>query len=446
MTLDLKRFFRTTNPVIALDPGNPDDQRYYIDFALVRSGKIIKELERTVYLSENSTCQLFIGHIGCGKSTELLRLKAELEQQRFHVVYFESDQDLDMANVDISDILLVIARQVSKSLEQANIHVRPNHFKTLLQEAANLIEVQLSIPGFGSLVISETSVSLASAIGTITAKARDSQDMRSLLRAYTEPRITNILDAINKELLEPATKQLTQRGKQGLVVIVDNLDRLDNLERQSGRTQPEYLFLNRGGQLNGLACHVIYTIPLELRFSGQARLAVIFGAEPKMLPMVRVQEHDGTRCEEGIALLRQMVLARAFPDVNFQQRLDLTLKVFDSIETLDRLCLVSGGHVRFLLMLLRHCLQKKDPPIDRDCLESVIGQHRNGLRLAVESDEWELLRKVAKEKSISPEDGYQRLLRGFFVFEYHDPKEEPWFDINPVLAEAKELKDDCSSR
>ena len=44
------------------------------------------------------------GHIGCGKSTELFRLKDKLEQQGYHVVYFEFSEDLDMGDVDISDI------------------------------------------------------------------------------------------------------------------------------------------------------------------------------------------------------------------------------------------------------------------------------------------------------------------------------------------------------
>ncbi|NEQ25645.1 MAG: ATP-binding protein, partial [Microcoleus sp. SIO2G3] len=88
--------------------GNPDDQKYYINFSSVRGGEIVEELGQTILLSDESTCQLFTGHIGCGKSTELLRLKEELEQQSFHVVYFESSQDLDMADVDISDILLAI--------------------------------------------------------------------------------------------------------------------------------------------------------------------------------------------------------------------------------------------------------------------------------------------------------------------------------------------------
>lgn len=260
------------------------------------------------------------------------------------------------------------------------------------------------------------------------------------MRQYLEPRVNGILEAINKELLEPATQQLQQQGKEGLVVIVDNLDRVDNKEKTSGRTQPEYLFVDRGEQLNKLNCHVVYTIPLVLAFSNDlGPLTNRFGIDPKMLPMVRVKRHDGTNCADGIASLRQMVLARAFPDIDAEQRLGLIPEIFDSSETLDRLCLVSGGHVRNLLVLLYRCLQKDDPPISHDCLESVISQRRNELSLAITPDEWELLRQVAQQKTVRGEDGYQTLLRSLFVFEYRD-REAYWFDINPVLAEAKELQ------
>jgi len=448
MTLNFRRFFKAANPSRTLDMGKAEDRQYYIDFSSVRGGKIIEELRRTIILADERTCQLFTGHIGCGKSTELLRLKAELEQQGFHVVYFESSQDLDMADVDISDILLAIARQVSKSLEESKINVQPTGFKQLLQGAARVLNaevkgVKVKVPevgDFGTTSKEGGEFSLAFGIGEITAKAKDSQDIRSLLRQYLEPRVNGILEAINKELLEPATQQLQQQGKEGLVVIVDNLDRVDNKEKTSGRTQPEYLFVDRGEQLNKLNCHVVYTIPLVLAFSNDlGPLTNRFGIDPKMLPMVRVKRHDGTNCADGIASLRQMVLARAFPDIDAEQRLGLIPEVFDSSETLDRLCLVSGGHVRNLLVLLYRCLQKDDPPISHDCLESVISQRRNELSLAITPDEWELLRQVAQQKTVRGEDGYQTLLRSLFVFEYRD-REAYWFDINPVLAEAKELQ------
>lgn len=53
--------------------------------------------------------------------------------------------------------------------------------------------------------------------------------------------------------------------------------------------------------------------------------------------------------------------------------------------------------------------------------------------------EWELLRQVQQKKEVSDEQGYQKLIRSRLVFEYRD-RGEYWFDINPILAEAKQLQ------
>jgi hypothetical protein len=89
-------------------------------------------------------------------------------------------------------------------------------------------------------------------------------------------------------------------------------------------------------------------------------------------------------------------------------------------------------------MLFYRCLQRQDPPITRNCIESVIQQRRNELHLAITEDEWALLRRVADSKSVRGETDYQNLLRSLFVFEYRDA-EDRWFDINPIIGDAKEL-------
>ncbi|MCA1994711.1 MAG: ATP-binding protein [Coleofasciculus sp. S288] len=448
MKLDLARFYQACNPSKTLVMGNAEDRQYYIDFSSVRGGKIIEQLERTITrLSPDApTCQLFTGHIGCGKSTELLRLKKELEDQRFHVVYFESSQDLVMADVDVTDILLAIAHQISESLEKAKINLQPRGFKALLQNAAKVLRTEIevsteaSVPGLGELTAStDGEFSLNFGLAKITAKAKNSPELRSQLRQYLEPRTDGILEAINNEVLEPAIADLKQKGKKGLVVIVDSLDRIDNSLKSTGRTQPEYLFVDRGEQLKQLNCHVVYTIPLVLTFSNDwGRLRNRFGIDPKLLPMVRVQTRDGGECEEGMALLRQMILARAFPYQEPQARLMYISEVFDSPETLNRLCHVSGGHARNLLGLLYGCIQQQDPPIPRECLEDVIRRQRDALARAVTDDEWELLQQVIQHQMVKGEDGYQTLLRSMFVFEYQDAQ-GGWFSINPILAEARQL-------
>jgi hypothetical protein len=136
-----------------------------------------------------------------------------------------------------------------------------------------------------------------------------------------------------------------------------------------------------------------------------------------------------------------MVLARAFPDLDEQQRLKAIPEIFDSQETLDRLCRASGGHVRDLLKLLNSCIMEEMVlPLSRQTLEGVIRTRRNDMALPISDAEWELLRQVRRRKRLSDPQEYQTLLRSRLVFEYWDAGEY-LFDVNPLLAEAKELQE-----
>jgi hypothetical protein len=454
MRLDLERFFAACNPSKTLNMKNAEDNKYYIEFAGVRGGKAIEALKRTIArLSPNEpTCQLFTGHIGCGKSTELLRLKMELEALNFHVVYFQATDDLDVADVDITDILLAIARQVSASLESSRVALQPGGFKAFLQKTIDVLQTPIEVggeakvPGIGTVKASTEGnfeVSLPDKIAKLTIKAKNSQQMRSKLRQHLEPQTSQILEYINQEILEVAIAQLKELDQKGLVVIVDNLDRIPNQETAaSSKPLPEYIFVDRGEQLSQLNCHLVYTLPLSLIFSNlreplKNRLGN--GRSPIVLSMVPVFSRDGQDHPGGIALLRQMILARAFPEATAEERLASVTKVFDSLDTLDRLCKISGGHVRSLLGMLYACLQEQDPPISRPILEMVIRQERDSLLLAIDNHEWELLFQVVREQKVKGDHEYQALLQSLFVFEYQD-EQGSWFGLNPLLFETQKYQ------
>jgi hypothetical protein len=59
--------------------------------------------------------------------------------------------------------------------------------------------------------------------------------------------------------------------------------------------------------------------------------------------------------------------------------------------------------------------------------------------LAVDEQEWELLRHVMQKKKVAGNEGYHKLIRSMYVYEYRD-RDGYWFDINPILAGAEELK------
>ncbi|MEH2067381.1 MAG: ATP-binding protein [Nostoc sp.] len=448
MSIDLRAFFLATDPSRTLFVNNPSDVKYYIDFSSVRGGDIIGKLKQkiTYFKPNEATCTLFTGHIGCGKSTELLRLQAELEKLGFHVVYFESSEDLEMTDVDIADVLLAIARRVSQSLDKITL-AEPTRFNDLLEGAWKVLnsEVTGAKVKLGGVDVGVTSdkekLSLAFGIGEITTKMKSDPSLRAKLNQYLAPQKTNLLEAINRELLEPAIAKLKQQGKQGLVVIVDNLDRIDNRVKAWGRPQQEYLFVDQGEFLTKLNCHLIYTMPLSLKFSNDyGMLTQRFPEDPKVLPMVPVQWPDGSVHEQGMALMKQMVLARAFPDLQPDERLNKITEIFDNIATLDRLCRLSGGHVRDLLRLLNTWIMEEMAlPLTRDTLDQVVRARRNEMMMPISNEEWQLLRHVKQNKKVSDDQGYQKLIRSRFVFEYRDSGES-WFDVNPILAEARELQ------
>ncbi|WP_287253077.1 hypothetical protein [Moorena sp. SIO4E2] len=454
MTVNFTQFYKATNPSKTLDLTQAEDQKFYIDFSSVRGGALIEQLKAqiTLFSEDQPTCQLFTGNIGCGKSTELYRLQAELLKEDFHVVYLESSQDLEMNDVDVGDILLVIARQVSESLEASQVNLPLKGFKAFLQEITTLLgsellgsditPIEVKVPKVGEFGIKEKQgeYSLSVGIAKITTRAKNSPTLRNRLRDYIEPRTNTIINVINTELIEPAIARLQYQGKRGLVVIVDNLDRVEILPKPWGRTQPEYLFVDRGEQLRQLNCHVIYTMPLGLRFSNDYLLLTNrFGVEPKVLPMVPVKQRNGKECEEGMAKLRAMVMARAFPKLAPAQRLQGISEVFDAPETLDRLCSISGGHLRQLLSMIRDWIMVEGKlPLSRAGLDQVIRSRCNRIRLAIEEEDWELLRQVHQSQEVRGDYDYQALVRSLFVYEYYDTQGS-WFTVNPILLETGKL-------
>lgn len=427
MSLDISRFYKASNPSRPIE-----DARYYIDFSDVRGGDIVQELARTIVeLSpEDPTTQLVTGHVGSGKSTELFRLKSQLEEAGYHVVYFESDSDLEMADVEVTDVLLVIARQISSSLESIGIRLNPSYFQQLFQSISDTLQMPMKV----------SEVSLSVGIATLTTQSKDSTDLRSQLHQYLEPRTKNILEAINNELLDPAIAQLKTQGKAGLVVIVDNLDRIFPNPKPSGRLQPEYLFVDRGEQLKRLRCHVLYTIPIALAFSDDLPILMNrFGVRPLVLTMVPIRDIDGNLNEASLAKLRQMVLTRAFPNVPEGDRADHIQAIFEEASALNRLCSISGGHMRSLLRYLYGCLRKQTPPIATKILEQVIRDERNDMLALIDEQEWQLLFQAVKYRTFQGDSDYNMLLRNLFLYEYRDDRGR-WVDINPVLAETETFR------
>jgi hypothetical protein len=133
----------------SFDPGRPlpagDPQ--YVDCRSVRGDEdIVDDLGRRIRNSDQMTYQLYTGHRGSGKSTELRRLKKSLEEHGFFVVYFEADEeDIDPQNVEYIDILLACTRRFLKDIRSANVAPIRRWLQERWNELGDLAQTKISL-------------------------------------------------------------------------------------------------------------------------------------------------------------------------------------------------------------------------------------------------------------------------------------------------------------
>ena len=423
----------------AFDPFEPlpAGDSAYVDCGKVRGDEDIKkDLGNKIRRSDRMTCQLYAGHRGAGKSTELLRLKQYLEGQNFWVVYFGADaEDIDPEETEYTDILLACTRHLLDSLkDSANPTPLLNWLASRWQELQDLALTEIA---FDNLSVEAQIAQFAK----ITTNLRLDPTKRHQIREKVNPHTVTLIEALN-EFIREAKQQLPQKRQQ-LAVIVDNLDRIVPVPQPSGQTNHEEIFVDRSAQLQALNCHLVYTIPISLAYSRRAAdLRDIYG-DLQVLPMIMVQTRDGNAYEPGINKVKEAITKRVAP---FAGNRALDSDIFDSDDTIRRLCLMSGGHLRNLLLLVQQAVSHTDDlPISARSVQRSITQARDTYRRTVENEEWSILAEVSRSKKILNDDRYRNLAFRRCLLEYCDfdsqGEMQRWYDVHPLIQGITEFKE-----
>jgi len=428
----LTNLYNAFDPFYPLPAGDPQ----YVDCREVRGdGDIIEDLGRKIKLSQRMTCQLYAGHRGAGKSTELLRLQDYLQNQGCFVVYFAADdQDINPEDTEYTDILLACTRHLLESLRNANSKPLRDWMRDRWEDVKDLALTEVS---FETLSLESQIAQFAK----LTANVRAVPSLRQQIRDKINPHTTTLMDALN-EFIVDAKKNLPDKSSQ-LAVIADNLDRIVPFSPDGKRSNLDEIFLDRTEQLKALDCHVIYTIPISMVYSNRATELINNYNDPQVLPMIMVQNPDGSTNEVGLAKIKELIEKRV-KQVNPNQCLETG--VFESRETLERLCLMSGGHVRNLLLMMQEAITRtEDLPITAKAAQRAITQARDVYRRTPEEGEWQILAKVSQTQRILNDEQHRNLLfsRCILEYRYYDEEGEmqPWYDVHPLIKGIKQFKD-----
>jgi hypothetical protein len=429
-----------TNLYNSFDPFQPlpAGDAAYVDLRSVRGdANILRDLGNKIIRSPGrNTCQLYAGHRGAGKSTELLRLQADLNKKGCFVVYFAADQDdLDPEDTEYTDILIACTRRLLEQLKNANPQPLLAWLSDRQQDLKDLAFTEIR---FDDLKL-ETAIGL---FGKLSSTIRAIPNERAKIRAKLDPHTVTLLSALN-EFIQDGKRHLPTDQSQ-LVVIVDNLDRIVPINREEKRTNHEEIFIDRANQLKGLDCHLIYTIPISMVYSSRVSdLRDIYDNDPLVLPMIMVEMPDNQKvCDEGMKQLKELIARRVRKYAPTQT---LETNIFESLEVLEKLCLMSGGHIRNVMLLIRSAFDHiENLPITKQAVQRSITQAREIYHRTVEDNQWSLLVEVYKSKAIKNDDEYRKLLFNRCILQYaffdREGEMQVWYDVHPLIRAIPEFK------
>jgi hypothetical protein len=421
------------------EPFRPPPKEAYVDCKDVRGGwEVIRELGRKIVLSKGPTCQLYSGHRGVGKSTELLRLREYLESKRYFVVYFAADdEDIEPQDAQYADILFACARRLAEAVRPPQRNPLLDWLHSRWESLKDLALTEVSLDNLG------LEAQLAQ-FGRITASVRTIPDKRREMRARINANTPSLVEALN-DFIKQAREALPNRCRD-IVLIADNLDRIVEIRGEPGQpSNYEEIYLNRSEILRGLACHVIYTVPIAMVYSGRGTELENSFDKPDVLPMVMVCKPDGSENPAGLDKLRELIAMRIklvdpelvktlegpVPDLNIPP-------IFDSPETLKLLCLMSGGHVRILVQLVQKAIDWIDElPITRRAVNRAIEESRETYMKTIQEHQWDILARACRSQQANNDEEHMRLLLNRCLLEYRfydeDEKLCVWCNVHPLI-------------
>jgi hypothetical protein len=417
------------------DPARPleaHEEDLYVDWQRELGRDDIKQrLANSIALSGGvAVSRLFTGHRGVGKTTELKRVKRILEEgnasRKLFVSFLRAQEWLDLQDVKPPDIVLHIVRQLVDDLGAAGFTLARTRLAEFFKEFRDVLNAEVELKD----------IKIPAGVAEFGLTLKEVPVARAALRRLLEGHLPTLYHLINEEILKKAKGWLRDEGGyEDILLIVDELDRIpQKVINDQGLTNHENIFVDHAGVLRFLNCDTLYTVPIELAYSRcRERLKMAYASEILALPVIPVSQRNDSDFPDGIRALCRIVEERI-------RKAGATVEEFFSGRSLlERLCRLSGGHVRNLFILLRSCLERCDSlPITRDVIDRTIKRQANDISLPLGAKEWKVLQTVHQTKKQAEDDVelWYGLLRDLFVFAYEDDT-GIWYDWNPLVGEVR---------
>ncbi len=433
-------FLRAMHRKLADVPLHPDDPLREPIHEVLDDADPVQLMQREVEFNDVESLQLFSGFRGAGKSTELLRLKRDLEAQGYLVLYADAMNYVNPAEpVDISDMILVLAGAFSDTLAEHPDMQTDIARETFWDRFKNWVaKTEVRLTGIDTKV--EYKSPGQAVLGGVTAGLNIKAELKtaSSFRQDLQKFLSAHLVALKNEadlFIEDGIKAV--RAKHGpdkqVVFIFDSLEQLRGSFQtwESVIRSVEQLFSVHIERLRLPYVHAIYAVPPWLKF--------VLPTEQHMeiLPTVHLWDNAPERPRSAKAWsVFRAVLRRRLDDDGIARLFGPTGLATDG--PIDRLIGACGGHVRDLLRLTQELLKRTTSlPVTQQALDSTINAaRRDFLPIALDDAQW--LGEIAQTRDTGLRSVDHRSVERLSNFldthrVIYFVNGSAWYDVHPLI-------------
>ncbi|MGI4795722.1 MAG: ATP-binding protein [Janthinobacterium lividum] len=360
---------------------------------------------------------LFFGHVGTGKTTELKFYAAELKNTGWFLpVEVDVPGVLDRNNLQYADLLMAMAHALLQTLEQEGVALPNEGIKEIETWFAEKVATRGELKEFTSEIKAGGEASagvplLAKLFVNFSSAFKANATYKEELRRVIRNTFSQLAEAFNR-LIRSAEATLEEKNGKSPVRVLFVIDGTDKLRAEDRRR----LFVDDTELLIAVDTLAIYTAPIALKYED----ALVGRLDADLvLPMIKLQDAHGLRCEPGWRAMREILLKRA----------DRSL--FADEQDIERLIENSGGHPREMLRLLQLCCEFAGLKIDAQVVEESIAQLASEYRRLLQPDDYKRLVQIDRNPlDVGNDEAVRRLLYCLALLEYNDGS---WRRSHPVI-------------
>jgi hypothetical protein len=305
-------------------------------------------LYNSILISEQSFCQVISAQKASGMTTELLKLKHNLEEDNYFVVYCPLKKLIHLQDVHYVDIMLAILKCISEKLFEKNIFI----YYTKLGDV-NLSEIKDFIPFRGQSF--EVKFSMTSEY------MKYSEHLRARIRALFDQQAFTFYRGLN-EILDDIRQNLKANNYKDLIILIDDLDKCILSAEEQSNTLDTFL-IDHNIFLKELNAKVLMTIPFDRLIAPDThKLLQVLDNNIVVLPNLIQQAEN--KDESIDTFLREMLSKRV-------QSIDLSVEEIINQPALERLLYLSSGNPgQFLRLLQQACQLSATLPVEEKSIDN----------------------------------------------------------------------------